>query len=72
MGVLFFTVYMKIFVNVAFVSGYIYKILSQNFILSLGMGDGENFMSRYIVKVIITIIDIITISVLVNSQTLKL
>ena len=29
----------------------------------VGMGDNKNFMSRYIMRVIITIIDIITISV---------
>ena len=33
----------------------------------LGMGDNKNFMSRYIIRVIITIIDIITISL--NSAT---
>ena len=33
----------------------------------LGMGDSKNFMSRYIIRVIITIIDIITISL--NSAT---
>ena len=31
------------------------------------MGDNKNFMSRYIIRVIITIIDIITISL--NSAT---
>ena len=33
----------------------------------IGMGDNKNFMSRYIKRVIITIIDIITISL--NSTT---
>ena len=33
----------------------------------IGMGDNKNFMSRYIIRVIITIIDIITISL--NSAT---
>ena len=33
----------------------------------LGMGDNKNFMSQYIIRVIITIIDIITISL--NSAT---
>ena len=33
----------------------------------LGMGDDKNFMSRYIIRVIIMIIDIITISL--NSTT---
>ena len=33
----------------------------------IGMGDSKNFMSRYIIRVIITIIDIITISF--NSAT---
>ena len=33
----------------------------------LGMGDNKDFMSRYIIRVIITIIDIITISL--NSAT---
>ena len=35
--------------------------------LLLGMCDNKNFMSRYIIRVIITIIDIITISL--NSTT---
>ena len=35
--------------------------------LDLGMGDNKNFMSRYIIRLIITIIDIITISL--NSAT---
>ena len=33
----------------------------------LGMGNNKNFMPRYIIRVIITIIDIITISL--NSAT---
>ena len=31
-------------------------------VMLVGMGDNKNFMSRYIIRVIITIIDIITIS----------
>ena len=38
-----------------------------NYTNLLGMGDNKNFMSRYIITVIITIIDIITISL--NSAT---
>ena len=34
-----------------------------NVVHYLGMGDNKNSMSRYIMRVIITIIDIITISV---------
>ena len=37
----------------------------------LGMGDSKNFMSRYIMRVIIMIIDIITILVLANSQVIS-
>ena len=36
-------------------------------VYALGMGDNKNFMSRYIIRVIITIIDIIMISL--NSAT---
>ena len=36
-------------------------------LLRSGMGDNKNFMSRYIIRVIIMIIDIITISL--NSAT---
>ena len=35
----------------------------------LGMGDNKNFMSRYIIRVIITIIDIITISLYSTTGT---
>ena len=37
------------------------------YIHTLGMGDNKNFMSQYIIRVIITIIDIITVSL--NSAT---
>ena len=37
------------------------------YVCTLGMGDNKNFMSRYIIRVIITIIDIIMISL--NSAT---
>ena len=41
--------------------------LEQVSTVTLGMCDNKNFMSRYIIRVIITIIDIITISL--NSTT---
>ena len=43
-----------------------------DYIHILLMGDSKIFMSRYIMRVSIIIIEIITISVVANSQALKL
>ena len=46
-------------------------IHTDSYMYVLGMGDNQNFMSRYIMRIIITIIDIITISIYL-TKILKL
>ena len=42
---------------------FLFSIIITAAVRRLGLGDTENFMSRYIMRVIITIIDIIMISI---------
>ena len=38
-------------------------------VITLGMGDSKNFTSQYVMREIVTIINIITISALANSDS---
>ena len=49
------------------IAAFCLTFFTSHMIESVGMGDNKNFMSRYIIRVIITIINIIMISL--NSAT---